>query len=53
VLEIPSTVKKSGITPIPTEALLVHPLGPKVDQVQAVRDDMLETHKEHLPQFWN
>ena len=87
VLEIPSTVKKSGITPIPTEplppsqfgliaiikayellaveaavhgdrnaayqALLVHPLGPKADKVQAVLDDMLETHKEHLPQFWN
>jgi 6-phospho-beta-glucosidase len=87
VLEIPSTVKRSGITPIPTEplpascfgliaavkayemltveaavhgdreaayqALLVHPLGPKADRVQAVLDDMLETHQEHLPQFWN
>ena len=87
VLEIPSTVKKSGITPIPTEplpqsqfglisavkayelltveaavhgdrdaayqALLVHPLGPKADKVQAALDDMLETHKEYLPQFWN
>jgi 6-phospho-beta-glucosidase len=87
VLEIPSTVKKSGITPIPTEplpvacfglisavkayelltveaavhgdreaayqALLVNPLGPKADKVQAVLDDMLETHKEYLPQFWN
>ena len=87
VLEIPSSVKKSGITPIPAEplpascfgliaavkayelltveaavhgdraaayqALLVHPLGPKADKVQAVLDDLLETHKEHLPQFWN
>lgn len=87
VLEIPSTVNKAGIRPIPTEplpascfgliaavkayelltveaavhgnreaayqALLVHPLGPKADKVQAVLDDMLETHKEHLPQFWN
>ena len=87
VLEIPSIVKKSGITPIPTEplppaqfgliaaikayelltveaavhgdreaayqALLVHPIGPKADKIQAVLDDMLETHKEHLPQFWN
>jgi 6-phospho-beta-glucosidase len=87
VLEIPSTVKKKGITPIPTEplpqsqfglisavkayelltveaavhgdrdaayqALLAHPIGPKADKVQAVLDDMLETHKEHLPQFWN
>jgi 6-phospho-beta-glucosidase len=87
VLEIPSTVNKSGIKPIPAEplpqsqfglisavkayelltveaavhgdrdaayqALLAHPLGPKADKVQAVLDDMLETHKEHLPQFWN
>jgi 6-phospho-beta-glucosidase len=87
VLEIPSTVHKSGITPIPSDplptscfglisavkayelltveaavhgdreaayqALLVHPLGPKADKVQAVLDDLLETHKEHLPQFWN
>jgi len=86
VLEIPSSVRKSGITPIPTEplplsqfgliaavkayemltveaavhgdreaayqALLAHPIGPKADQVQAVLDDLLETHKEHLPQFW-
>jgi 6-phospho-beta-glucosidase len=84
VLEIPSTVKKSGITPLPAEplpascfgliaavkayelltveaavhgdreaayqALLVHPIA---DKVQAVLDDMLETHREHLPQFWN
>jgi 6-phospho-beta-glucosidase len=87
VLEIPSIVSKSGITPIPAEplptscfgliaavkayemltveaavhgdreaayqALLVHPLGPKADKVQAVLEDMLETHREHLPQFWN
>ena len=33
------------------EALLVHPLGPKADKIQAVLDDMLETHREHLPQF--
>jgi len=87
VLEIPSVVRKSGITPIPTEplpascfgliaavkayemltveaavhgdreaayqALLVHPLGPKADKVQTVLEDILETHREHLPQFWN
>jgi 6-phospho-beta-glucosidase len=35
------------------QALLVHPLGPKADKVQAVLDDILETHKEYLPQFWN
>jgi 6-phospho-beta-glucosidase len=87
VLEIPSTVRKSGITPIPTEplpqacfgliaqiksyelltveaavhgdreaayqALLAHPLGPEADKVQEVLDDMLDTHRDHLPQFWN
>ena len=86
MLELPSTVKKSGITPIPTEplplsqfaliaaiksyelltveaavhgdresayqALLANPIGPKADRIQAVLDDMLEVHKEHLPQFW-
>ena len=86
VLEIPSKVRRSGITPIPVEplppacfgliaqvksyelltvqaavhgdrdaayqALLAHPLGPTADKVQAVLDDMLETHKLYLPQFW-
>jgi 6-phospho-beta-glucosidase len=33
------------------QALLVHPLGPVADQVQAVLDDVLETHRDHLPQF--
>jgi len=35
------------------QALLAHPLGPSADQVQAVLDDLLETHREHLPQFWS
>ena len=35
------------------EALLAHPLGPKADQVQAVLEDLLETHREHMPQFWH
>jgi 6-phospho-beta-glucosidase len=35
------------------QALLAHPLGPMADQVQAVLDDMLETHREFLPQFWS
>ncbi|MCC7117977.1 MAG: 6-phospho-beta-glucosidase [Anaerolineales bacterium] len=86
VLEIPSTVNKSGIKPLPAEplpaacfglisavkayelltveaavhgdrnaayqALLVHPIGPKASQVQAVLDDLLETHREYLPQFF-
>ena len=34
-------------------ALLAHSIDPKADKIQAVLDDMLETHKEHLPQFWN
>jgi 6-phospho-beta-glucosidase len=34
------------------QALLVHPLGPKADQVQVVLDDMLETNKAFLPQFF-
>jgi 6-phospho-beta-glucosidase len=33
------------------QALLAHPLGPSADQVQAVLDDLLETHRAHLPQF--
>ena len=35
------------------EALLVHPLGPSADKVQAVLDDLLETHRDYLPQFRN
>ncbi len=34
------------------QALLAHPLGPKADKVAAVLEDMLETHKPYLPQFW-
>lgn len=34
------------------EALLVNPLGPKADKIQVVLDDMLETNKQHLPQFF-
>jgi 6-phospho-beta-glucosidase len=86
VLELPAKVKKSGITPLPTDplppacfgliaavkayelltveaavhgdrdaayqALLVNPIGPKGEKVQLVLDDMLETHREYLPQFW-
>jgi 6-phospho-beta-glucosidase len=35
------------------QALLAHPLGPTADRVQAVLDDLLETHRAHLPQFWS
>ncbi len=34
------------------QALLAHPLGPKADRVQAVLDDMLETNRSWLPQFY-
>jgi len=33
------------------QALLVHPLGPDADKVQAVLDDMLSTNQAYLPQF--
>ena len=35
------------------QALLAHPLGPAVDQAEAVLADMLKTHKAYLPQFWS
>jgi 6-phospho-beta-glucosidase len=35
------------------QALLAHPLGPSADRVQVVLEDMLETHRAHLPQFWS
>jgi 6-phospho-beta-glucosidase len=34
------------------QALLTHPLGPRADKVQSVLDDMLETNKQWLPQFF-
>lgn len=34
------------------QALLANPLGPKADQIPAVLEDMLETNREYLPQFW-
>ncbi len=85
VLELPATVRRSGITPIPAEplppfafgllaavksyeiltaqaaalgdrsaayqALIAHPLGPKLENAQKVLDDMLETNRKYLPQF--
>jgi 6-phospho-beta-glucosidase len=33
------------------EALLVHPLGPKADKIQAVMEDLLKTNAKYLPQF--
>ncbi len=34
------------------QALLIHPLGPSADHVQSVLDDLLETHRAYLPQFF-
>ena len=34
------------------QALLAHPLGPTADKVEAVLNDMLETNKKWLPQFF-
>ena len=35
------------------QALLTHPLGPSADKVQGVLDDMLETNRRWLPQFFD
>jgi len=34
-------------------ALLAHPLGPPADEIQTVLDDMLETNRPYLPQFFH
>jgi 6-phospho-beta-glucosidase len=34
------------------QALLAHPLGPKADKIPEVLEDLLETNKPFLPQFW-
>ena len=34
------------------QALLAHPLGPSADRVQTVLDDLLETNRPWLPQFF-
>ena len=34
------------------QALLAHPLGPQADRAQEVLDDMLETNRPYLPQFF-
>lgn len=33
------------------QALLAHPLGPSVDEVEDILQDMLNTNRTHLPQF--
>ena len=34
------------------QALLAHPLGPTADKIAEVLEDLLETHRRYLPQFW-
>lgn len=34
------------------QALLAHPLGPPADRVQPLLDDLLDTNRAYLPQFW-
>jgi 6-phospho-beta-glucosidase len=34
------------------QALLAHPLGPAAGRIQAVLDDLLQTHRPLLPAFW-
>ena len=34
------------------QAILAHPLGPSMDRINIVMDDILTTHKKYLPQFW-
>jgi 6-phospho-beta-glucosidase len=34
------------------QALLANPLGPAADKAQDVLDDLLETNRAYLPQFW-
>ncbi|MAU00384.1 MAG: 6-phospho-beta-glucosidase [Anaerolineaceae bacterium] len=35
------------------QALLAHPLGPAANKAEAVLDDMLNTHRAYLPQFFD
>lgn len=34
------------------QALLAHPLGPSADKIEAALEDLLETHRLYLPQFF-
>jgi 6-phospho-beta-glucosidase len=34
------------------QALIAHPLGPKLENAQRALDDMLETNRKYLPQFF-
>lgn len=34
------------------QAMLAHPIGPEAEQVEAVMEDLLNTHKKYLPNFF-
>ena len=42
----------TGDRKIAYQALLANPIGPAADKIQDVLDDMLDTHRKYLPQFW-
>jgi 6-phospho-beta-glucosidase len=42
----------TGDWEIAYQALLANPIGPAADKIQEVLDDMLETHRDYLPKFW-
>lgn len=42
----------AGSRDLAYQAMLAHPLGPKAEQIAAVLDDLLETNRPYLPQFW-
>jgi len=42
----------SGDRDVAYQALLANPIGPSADKIQSVLDDMLETHRDYLPLFW-
>lgn len=35
------------------QSLVTHPLGPRINQAKAVMNDLLETNRKYLPQFWS
>ena len=43
----------TGDRNIAYQALLAHPLGPQANRIEAVLEDMLETHRQYLPKFFN
>jgi 6-phospho-beta-glucosidase len=42
----------SGDRSLLYQALLAHPLGPEGDQVEAVMEDLLQTNKKYLSNFF-